>query len=197
MEKYHGKARVKNTHTRDLVEGGQVVATETFKRGDILFPVSYVHKSRPLYGETKDVRYTSRGWEVYLDAVLRNPETGEVVIDPEGFEIDLSGWYPEAALRAVEDEGVAFVTPGKYKPEAGEEDAWKFDGVTRDPNDGGDRMNIAKVVNRTRPTDPECQIGVEYLTPSAWISGEWESVSAKGRKYAGNTGDKPVRIVCK
>lgn len=196
METYHGKPRVKNTHTRDLCEDGRVVATETFRRGDILVPVSYVHKSRPMYGETKDVRHTSRGWEVFLDAVLRNPETGEVVIDPEGFEIDLSGWYPESCLRAVDEEGVDFVTPGKYKPDADDDDVWKVDGITRDPSDGGDRRNVLRDVNARKPTAPECQVGIEYLTPSAWLSGEWESVTAKGEKHAGNT-DKPVRIVCK
>lgn len=205
MEMYHGKARVKNTHTRDLVEDGQVVATETFRRGDILFPVSYVHSSKPIYGETKDVRYTSRGWEVYIDAVLRNRETGEVVLDPEGFEIDLSGWYPESCLRPVEAEGVEFVTPGKYKPPIDREPRIERDydprlvedGATVLANDGGDRRNVLRDVNRRKPTAPECQVGIEYRAPSAWISGEWESVTKKNRKYRGNTGDKPVRIVCK
>jgi len=180
MEKYHGKARVKNTHTRDLVEDGQVVATETFHRGDILVPVSYVHKDRPLYGETKDVRHSpSRGWEIYLDAVLRNPETGEVVIDPEGFEIDLSGWYPESCLRPVDADGVDFVTPGAYKPPLDREPtiqrdydpAFVEDGASVLANDGGDRANLAR-----RFGEPE------HNAPGMWINVD---------------GDRPIRIVCK
>jgi len=138
---YHGKPQIAVTHTRDLCDDGQVIASETFKEGDIIAPVAYTHKTRKLYGETRDLIHTPKGWRIYLEAVLRDPETGEIVLDWDGYQIDLSGWFYESELSPVEDLGQAPITPGKFDPEA----AYMFDpekgddGITRRGNDGADR----------------------------------------------------------
>lgn len=136
---YHGKPQIAVTHTRDLCDDGQVIASETFKAGDIIVPVAYTHKARKLYGETRDLIHTPKGWRIYLEAVLRDPETGEIVLDRDGFEIDLSGWFYESELSPVEDLGQAPITPGKFDPDAAYTfDPEKDDGITRRGNDGAD-----------------------------------------------------------
>lgn len=143
MRDYHGKPQVAVTHQRDFCDGGQVVATERFKAGDIIAPVAYTHKKRKLYGETRDLVHTENGWRIYLETVLRDPATGEIVLDQDGFEIDLSGWFNESDLAPVDEMGLTPITPGKFDPEAAyRDDPEKVDGVTRRPNDGGDRGHL-------------------------------------------------------
>lgn len=97
MEVVNGKPRVAHTHTRDLVTDGEIQASFTFRAGDFLFPVAYIHPEKRIYGETKDARHTARGWLIYLDAVLRDNEGNPVLVDD--CEIEMSGWYLESRLK--------------------------------------------------------------------------------------------------
>ena len=102
MGTVNGKPCVLRTHIRDGIQtdedgGKSVIASETFRKGDYIFPIAYVHVQLGIVGETKDVKLTSRGWAVYLDAVLRD-ETGAPV-KYEGCQIDMSGWYLESSVK--------------------------------------------------------------------------------------------------
>lgn len=92
-----GKLVVNRDHTRDLVRDGQVAASITFRRGEYILPAAYVHKRRRFLGYTRDAKVTSRGWAIYLDAVLTDKSGQPVLVD--GCEVDLSGWYLEDSLR--------------------------------------------------------------------------------------------------
>ena len=98
----HGKPLILWTHTRDFVETDDtgkstVVASMDFRQGEYIFPQAYLHPAKRIVGETKDARFTTRGWVVFLDAVLRDKAGEPVKID--GCEIDMSGWYLESELR--------------------------------------------------------------------------------------------------
>jgi len=98
----NGKPQVLWTHTRDFVEEDEtgtraIVASMVFRQGDYIFPKAYLHPSKRIVGETKDARFSERGWIVYLDAVLRDKSGHPVKV--EGCEIDMSGWYLESELR--------------------------------------------------------------------------------------------------
>lgn len=116
----NGKPCVVRTHTVDLVvadEDGQksIAATTTFRQGQYIFPVAYVHPKTKVIGETKDVRFSPDiGWEIYLDAVLRDPASGEPVLI-DGVKIDMSGWYKESDLIDAEF-GLDTIKPGKMAP---------------------------------------------------------------------------------
>lgn len=116
VELVHGKPRIACTHVRDLVIDGEVQASTRFRAGDFLFPVAYIHPKKRIFGETKDVRYTDRGWLVYLDAVLRDKTGNPVRID--GCEIDMSGWFLESHLK---DAGLGLepIRPDTDKSEPG------------------------------------------------------------------------------
>ena len=138
METYYGKPRVVIDHVRDACVDGEIVASQTFKAGQVIVPAAYVHKGRRLYGETKDVKVDHHGeWWIYLDSCLRS-EDGEIVLDLEGYEIDLSGWFRESDLSPVEEMGSIPIKPGAYDPDKG----WTVDphvgedGATRFPGDG-------------------------------------------------------------
>lgn len=98
IRKVNGKARVFETHTVDMVEDNEVVASITFKKGQYLLPVAYYHPSKKIFGQTVDAKYTpERGWIIYLDAILRDKDGEPIMID--GQEVDMSGWYPESTLK--------------------------------------------------------------------------------------------------
>ena len=104
LVKKHGKAFVENDHIRDLFsedEDGKkrVVASVRLRRGQYLFPTHYLHTKKRFVGKVKDVRHTeARGWEIYIEGVLRSPSTGEPVLF-NGSQIDCSGWYLESDLK--------------------------------------------------------------------------------------------------
>ena len=106
-----GKPCVRTRHSRDVCDEGQVIASIDFRIGQYVFPVAYYHpgteKLPRFVGETKDVRHIpDKGWAIYLDAVLRDND-GEPVLNQDGLEIDLSGWFLESHL---EDAGMGMET---------------------------------------------------------------------------------------
>lgn len=113
-----GKPCILWTHTRDVVEEDEtgaktIVATMVFQQGSYIFPKAYLHPGKKIVGETKDARFTKRGWVVYLDAVLRDNSGYPVKI--EGCEIDMSGWYLESELRDA-DLGMEVICLGATAP---------------------------------------------------------------------------------
>jgi len=101
----HGKPFCERTHIVDAIgidtdddgnEYKSVVGQLKIKAGHYVFPKGYVHPGKRIVGKTVDVRWTGERWEIYLDAVLRNPDGSAVLFD--GMEIDASGWFAESAL---------------------------------------------------------------------------------------------------
>ena len=136
----NGKPCVVRTHTADFVVADSdghrsIAATTTFRQGQYIFPVAYVHPETRMVGETKDVRFSPDiGWEIYLDAVLRDPASGEPVLI-EGVEIDMSGWYKESSLIDA-GFGLDTIRPGKMVPKPDDRAAARTERARRLANVG-------------------------------------------------------------
>lgn len=125
MEMRHGKPFVLESHTRDLCltdeETGKkyVAASTRLLRGQYIFPSHYLNVKKRIVGKVVDVRYSEKaGWEIYLDAVLRD-SSGKPVPHPHypELKIDCSGWYPESDLRDA-GFGIKPIKPGKMRSES-------------------------------------------------------------------------------
>ena len=129
----HGKPVVVWSHTRDFIETDNdgtkaVVASIDFRQGDYIFPKAYLHPQKRIVGETKDARFTERGWLIYLDAVLRDSAGEPVTID--GCEIDMSGWYLENSLRDA-NLGMETIRLGATAPSIAELDTMRVARIRR------------------------------------------------------------------
>lgn len=115
----HGKPLVTRTHVRDFIEADEqgnraITVSMTFREGCYIFPRAYLHPKRKFVGETKDVRFKQgRGWEIYLDAVLRDTDGNPVLVN--GQEIDMSAWYLESELKDA-GLGMEIIRPGSTIP---------------------------------------------------------------------------------
>jgi hypothetical protein len=125
MELRNGKPFVLETHTRDLHQvdeetGKKYIAASTrLMRGQYVFPAWYLHTKMRFVGKVVDVRFREgRGWEIYLDGILRD-KSGKPVPHPRypSLDIDCSGWYPESDLRDA-GFGLKPIKPGKMRSES-------------------------------------------------------------------------------
>ena len=92
MGKWEGLPICLVSHERDVVEDGEYIGTLSMRRGDVIVPKTYVHPKLGIIGDTLDVKKTSKGIAVYIDAILRDKETGEPLLY-DLMEIDASGWF--------------------------------------------------------------------------------------------------------